>query len=51
MDKSEAAHIKVVRDGNTVNITVDTAKPCKVELVGLADTIDIAGSMTYTVTL
>lgn len=51
MDKSEAAHIKVVRDGNTVNITVDTAKPYKVELVGLADTIDIAGSMTYTVTL
>ena len=51
MDKSEAAHIKVVRDSNTVNITVDTAKPCKVELVGLADTIDIAGSMTYTVTL
>lgn len=51
MDKSEAAHIKVVRDGNTVNITVDTAKSCKVELVGLADTIDIAGSMTYTVTL
>ena len=51
MDKSEAAHIKVVREGNTVNITVDTAKPCKVELVGLADTIDIAGSMTYTVTL
>ena len=51
MDKSEAAHIKVVRDDNTVNITVDTAKPCKVELVGLADTIDIAGSMTYTVTL
>lgn len=38
-------------DRNTVNITVDTAKPCKVELVGLADTIDIAGSMTYTVTL
>lgn len=51
MDKTPVASIKAVRSENTVNITVDTQKPCKIRLSGLADEIDVAGSMTYTVTL
>ncbi|MBD5158007.1 MAG: alpha-xylosidase [Butyrivibrio sp.] len=51
MDKTPVASIKAVRSENTVNITVDTQKPCKVRLSGLADEIEAAGSMTYTVTL
>lgn len=51
MDKTPVAHIKAVRAQNTVNITVDTKKPCKVRLAGLAQEIEVADSMTYTVTL
>ena len=51
MDKTPVASIRAVRSENTVNITVDTQKPCKVRLSGLADEIEAAGSMTYTVTL
>lgn len=51
MDKAPVAHIKAVRTQNTVNITVDTKNPCKVRLAGLVEEIEIAGSMTYTVTL
>lgn len=51
MDKTPVASIRAVRSENTVNITVDTQKPCKIRLSGLADEIEVAGSMTYTVTL
>ena len=51
MDKTPVASIRAVRSENTVNITVDTQKPCKIRLSGLADEIEAAGSMTYTVTL
>ena len=51
MDKTPVASIRAVRSENTVNITVDTQKPCKIRLSGLADEIEAAGSMAYTVTL
>ena len=51
MDKSVAAHIEAVKTGNNITLTVETAKPCKVELVGLDKVIDCAGSMTMTITI
>ncbi|MCM1307350.1 MAG: alpha-xylosidase [Butyrivibrio sp.] len=51
MDKAPVASLRAVRTQNTVNLTIDTKKPCKVRLCGLADEIEIAGSMTYTVTV
>ncbi len=51
MDQSKVAHILADRNGNTVTFTVETTKPCKIELVGVADVIECAGSMTYTLTI